>query len=117
MYLIGFMMVGSLVFQSIGKATESFVTSIARPVLFLLPLIFTLPRFIGFDGLMISFPISDFLTFLLTVVLLIPVIRQLQKSRRQLESGETQPVPEQLAGASRGGFQAARAIEEGSESK
>jgi putative MATE family efflux protein len=79
LYLIGFMMVGSLVFQSVGKATQSFVTAIARPFLFLIPMIFILPRFLQLDGVWLAFPIADALTFLLTFILLIPQIRELMK--------------------------------------
>lgn len=79
LYLIGFIMVGSLVFQSIGKATQSFITAISRPILFLIPLIFILPRFLQLDGVWWAFPISDGLTFLLTLALLIPQIRELRK--------------------------------------
>jgi putative MATE family efflux protein len=79
LYLIGFIMVGSLVFQSVGKATQSFVTAISRPFLFLIPMIFILPRFLQLDGVWLAFPIADALTFLLTFILLIPQIRELMK--------------------------------------
>jgi len=78
MPLIGFIMVGSLVFQSIGKAAKSFITATARPFLFLIPLIFILPRLLQLDGVWWAFPIADALTFTLTLVLLIPQIRALR---------------------------------------
>ena len=77
-WMIGFMMVGSLVFQSIGKAAQSFITSISRPALFLIPLIFILPHFWQLNGVWLAFPISDALSSLLTLVLLIPQIRELR---------------------------------------
>jgi Na+-driven multidrug efflux pump len=80
-------MVGSLVFQSIGKATQSFVTAISRPVLFLIPLIFTLPRVLQLDGVWWSFPIADALTVLLTLSLLIPQIRELRGMHSQQQVG------------------------------
>ena len=76
LYLIGFVMVGSLVFQSIGKAIQSFVTAISRPFLFLIPLIFILPQFLQLDGVWLAFPIADGLTFVLMLALLIPQIRE-----------------------------------------
>lgn len=79
LYLIGLMMVGSLVFQSIGKAKQSFVTAISRPFLFLIPLIFLLPRLFQLDGIWLAFPIADALTFILTLILLIPQIRTLRR--------------------------------------
>jgi putative MATE family efflux protein len=79
LYLIGFIMVGSLIFQSIGKAIQSFVTAISRPFLFLIPLIFTLPQFLQLDGVWLAFPIADGLTFILTFVLLVPQIREMKR--------------------------------------
>ena len=80
LYLTGFLIVGSLVFQSIGKATQSFITAISRSFFFLIPLIFILPQFLGLDGVWLAFPIADVLTFLLTLILLIPQIRELRRS-------------------------------------
>jgi len=82
LYMIGLMMVGSLVFQSIGKVVQSFITSIARPILFLIPLVFILPEFLGLDGVWLAFPISDGFTLLLTLLLLIPQIRELRRKHR-----------------------------------
>jgi putative MATE family efflux protein len=81
-YLIGFIMVGSLVFQAVGKATQAFVTAISRPFLFLIPLVFILPRFLGLDGVWLAFPIADGFTLLLTLMLLIPQIRELRRKDR-----------------------------------
>lgn len=82
LYMIGLMMVGSLVFQSIGKVVQSFITSIARPILFLIPLVFILPEFLGLDGVWLAFPISDGFTLLLTLLLLFPQIRELRRKHR-----------------------------------
>jgi putative MATE family efflux protein len=82
-YLIGFIMVGSVIFQAMGKAPQAFVTAIARPALFLLPLVFILPRYWQLDGVWLAFPITDVLTFVLVVVLLVPQLR----SFRRLKEG------------------------------
>jgi len=79
LYLVGFGMVGSLTFQSIGKATQSFITAVARPALFLIPLVFILPRFLQLDGVWLAFPIADALAVILILVLLIPQLRQFRK--------------------------------------
>jgi len=83
LYLIGFAMVGSLVFQSIGKATQSFVTAIARPVIFLIPLLLILPLFFQLDGVWLAFPIADGLTCILTFVLLLPQIKEFRRHAKQ----------------------------------
>jgi len=78
-YLIGFIIVGSTVFQAMGKAPQAFLTAIARPVLFLLPLVFILPKYWQLDGVWLAFPITDVLTFILVLVLIIPQIRAFRR--------------------------------------
>jgi putative MATE family efflux protein len=90
MYLIGVIMVGSLVFQSIGKALESFITAVSRPILFLIPLIFILPPLWQLDGVWWAFPMADGLTFLLVLGFLIPQLREL-RHKHQLMKLEAQP--------------------------
>ncbi|MCJ7426557.1 MAG: MATE family efflux transporter [Dehalococcoidales bacterium] len=91
LYMIGFIMVGSLVFQSIGKAVQSFVTAISRPFLFLIPLVLILPQFLGLEGVWLSFPIADGLTLLLTLMLLIPQIRELRRKDRLVRGRLIEP--------------------------
>jgi putative MATE family efflux protein len=93
--IIGMAMVGSASFQSLGKATQAFITALARPVVFLIPAVLVLPRFLQLDGVWYAFPAADFLTFLLTIVLTIPIFRQF---RRAATRGKT--PAKQLAGAS-----------------
>jgi len=83
-YLIGFIVVGSIVFQAIGKALQAFVTAIARPALFLLPLVFILPNYWHLDGVWLAFPITDALTSILVLVLLIPEIRMFRRNEARL---------------------------------
>ena len=85
MPIIGFMMVGNIIFQSIGKVVQSIVTSLARSVLFLVPMLFVLPHFWGIDGVWLAFPITDALTFLLTLTLLIPQLREFIRRSRSTD--------------------------------
>jgi putative MATE family efflux protein len=78
--LIGFFNVGQMVFPSVGKAMASFIIALARPVVFLIPLVIILPRFFQLDGVWLSFPGSDMLAALLVAVMLVPLIRRLKKS-------------------------------------
>ena len=59
--VIGFQMVVSNFFQSIGMARQSIFLSLTRQVLFLIPLLIILPRYWGMTGVWISMPISDFI--------------------------------------------------------
>ncbi len=90
LYIIGSMIVGSIVFQSMGKAVESFITAIARPALFLIPTILIMPRYMGIDGVWWAFPLTDGLTFIVTAALLIPQINQLRRAGKQVT--DRQPV-------------------------
>ena len=80
-YLIGFIIVGSIIFQAIGKAPQAFVTAVARPALFLLPLVFILPNYWQLDGVWLAFPITDALTSILVLVLLIREIKLFRESK------------------------------------
>jgi Na+-driven multidrug efflux pump len=84
-YLIGFVIVGSIVFQAIGKAAQAFITAIARPALFLLPLVFILPNYWQLDGVWLAFPITDALTSILVLMLLIPEIRTFRRNQLRQE--------------------------------
>jgi putative MATE family efflux protein len=79
LFLVGFSITSSIIFQSLGKAIESFITTISRPVLFLIPLLLILPGFLQLDGVWLSFPIADVLAFLLTLALIIPQIIRFRK--------------------------------------
>jgi putative MATE family efflux protein len=67
---VGLQMVTGGVFQALGKAREAFIMSMARQVLFLIPLLLLLPRFLGLDGIWIAFPLADILSFFLALLLI-----------------------------------------------
>jgi putative MATE family efflux protein len=78
--LAGLFNVGQMVFPAVGQAVASFVIALARPAAFMIPLVIVLPRFFQLDGVWLSFPGSDALSFLLVVAMLVPLIRRLRKS-------------------------------------
>ena len=57
--IIGFQMVTSNFFQSIGMAKKAIILSLSRQVLILIPCLLILPLFWGVDGVWYSMPISD----------------------------------------------------------
>lgn len=91
MYLIGLINIGATVFQSIGKALQAFLSTTTRSVLFLIPSILILPRFLGLDGVWWAFPITDFMTFVLVLGMLAPVWFELRRlnSKQKIKSKET----------------------------
>ncbi|MEE8419092.1 MAG: MATE family efflux transporter [Dehalococcoidales bacterium] len=86
-YLLGFQIIGSVLFQALGKPVPTFLTATSRQVLFLLPLVFILPNYLGIDGVWYSFPIADVLSTVMTLALMVPQIRDLRKeaSRQRLK--------------------------------
>ena len=86
LYFMGFVMVGSIVFQALGRARQSLVTSLSRPVFFFIPLVLILPYFFQLKGVWLAFPVSDFLTFLLILSFLIPEINRLRRAAREHQS-------------------------------
>ena len=79
MPLVGFQIVSSSFFQSIGFAAKSLIQSLSRQLIFLVPGIILLPRIWGLDGLWIAMPVSDVLAFILSLLLLIYQLRQLNR--------------------------------------
>ncbi|HPJ48332.1 MAG TPA: MATE family efflux transporter, partial [Synergistales bacterium] len=77
-FFAGYNKVGGSVFQALGKALPAFVVNSARPILFFIPLLMVMPRFLGINGVWLSFAVADMLSFLLTVLLLIPQTRALR---------------------------------------
>jgi putative MATE family efflux protein len=77
---MGLVMVGQLIFQAIGKATQSFITAFARPVLFLIPMVLIMSNLWQLDGVFLSFPASDILTLILIIVLISPILSQFRKA-------------------------------------
>lgn len=82
MYAVGFMNVGSVIFQSLGKAVPAFITALVRPAGFLIPSVFILTHFLKIKGVWLAFPVTDILSALLVMVFLIPTLRQLQKMKK-----------------------------------
>ena len=66
-------------FQSSRRAGIAILLSTSRQLLFLLPLLLILPGLLGVYGVWWSFPISDFISFLLAATFLIREFRRLGK--------------------------------------
>ncbi|MCQ2182046.1 MAG: MATE family efflux transporter [Bacteroidales bacterium] len=75
--VVGFGMASSNFFQSVGMVKKSIFLSLTRQLLFLLPVLYVLPRFIGQDGVWLSFPISDALNFLVALIMVVPLMKKL----------------------------------------
>ena len=77
--LIGFQVVVGGFFQYIGKAPLAIFVSLTRQLLFLLPLLWTLPRTLGAYGVWISMPIADSASILLAFILFVWQMRKIKR--------------------------------------
>jgi putative MATE family efflux protein len=68
--LIGFQMVSSAYFQSIGKPKKSIILAMTRQVLILIPFLLIFPNFWEITGVWASICVSDFLSVILAAILL-----------------------------------------------
>ena len=57
-------------FQSMGRAAIAIFLSLSRQLVFLLPALIFLPRFLGLDGVWISLPLADAVATVVTVFIL-----------------------------------------------
>jgi putative MATE family efflux protein len=85
--LMGIMMVGQTIFQALGKAVQALITSFVRPIVFLIPLVLVMSNLWQLNGVFLSFPASDLLTFFLVIGLSLPVIYQLRKLAATQKTG------------------------------
>ncbi|QEK13293.1 MATE family efflux transporter [Crassaminicella thermophila] len=74
--IIGVQIVGSALFQALGKAIPSLILTLLRQVLLFIPLLLILPRFFGLMGIWITYPISDFISTIVTSMI---VKREMEK--------------------------------------
>lgn len=81
--VIGFQIISTNFFQSIGKAKISMFLSLLRQVIILIPMLIILPKFFGLTGVWIAGPIADGTASLITGVFLIREFKKLNKLQRQ----------------------------------
>lgn len=77
-WMVGFQIITTTFFQSIGKAGQSIFLSLTRQVLFLIPMLLILPRYLGLDGIWASFPASDACATVVTAVMIAVQYRQMR---------------------------------------
>ena len=86
--LVGFGMATGNFFQCLGMVRKSIFLSLSRQLLFLLPLIYTLPLWLQETGVWVSFPISDILNIIISAILIIRLFRKFDR----LKDGENPDI-------------------------
>lgn len=85
-FLNGVQICSATFFPAIGKAGKGAILSFSKQVIFMIPLLLILPRFFGLDGVMYAQPATDFLSFLLAVVLMTMEFRKMPKENCLIET-------------------------------
>lgn len=86
--VVGMQMVVTNFFQCIGKVKVSIFLSLSRQLLFLIPLLYTLPLFFGVNGVWFSLPVSDFTAAIVAFVMMLTYMRKFKMQIKQSENGQ-----------------------------
>lgn len=79
-WMVGFQVVATNFFQSLGMAGKAVFLSLTRQIIFMIPLLLTLPRFFGLNGIWSCFPVSDLLATIVTAVMLVWQVRRIKQA-------------------------------------
>lgn len=79
-WMVGFQIVATNFFQSLGMAGKAVFLSLTRQIIFMIPMLLILPPILGLNGVWGCFPICDVLA---TIVATAMLIWQIKKIRRQ----------------------------------
>ena len=80
-FLVGWQMVSTNFFQSLGMVSKSIFLSLSRQLLFLVPLVYILPAMLGTMGVFLAFPCSDLIACITTFILIHNLFRKFRKLR------------------------------------
>ncbi len=69
--------------QAMGKAAASTMLSMVREIVFGVGFALILPAFFGLDGVLYSMPVSDVLTFVISVIVIISTYKQLNRLKHE----------------------------------
>ena len=83
--------------QSLGKAFMSTMISMLREVVFGVGLALVLPLFFGLDGVLYSMPLSDILTFIIAVIVIVKVFKELDEQQKCTEKRDMQRIDKILS--------------------
>lgn len=70
--------------QSLGKAITSTILSMVREVVFGVGFALVLPIFFGLDGVLYSMPVSDILTFIISLIVIVYTYKSLKPVKKEV---------------------------------
>lgn len=80
--------------QAMGRAVLSTVLSIVREVVFGVAFVLLLPQWFGLNGVLYSMPVSDVLTFIISIVLVVQIYKTLHRDYQKKQAA-LRPVEQQ----------------------
>lgn len=83
--IVGLQIVGSNLFQALGKPKKAAFLSLSRQFLLLIPALLILPRFFGLGGVFYAYPVSDIGATLITIMLLRREFADMSEKRREIK--------------------------------
>ena len=84
--VIGAQIVSSNYFQATGAPKKAAILGLSRQVLFLIPAILIMPKFLGLDGVWAAGPASDIFAAIITGILLIKDLKKLERKKEYIKS-------------------------------
>lgn len=85
--LVGFGITTSTLFQCLGMVSKSIFLSLSRQLIFLLPLIYSLPMWFQEKGVWMSFPIADTLSVVVSLVFVLRLFKKFDKLKDGQDAG------------------------------
>lgn len=79
LFLLGINTIGIGYFQTIGRANITAILNFLKQIVFMLGMLYILPKKYGVDGVWVSAPVTEFLTFLIVIWFIIFELKNLKK--------------------------------------
>ena len=73
----------SIFFQAVGKPIQAVIASMIRDIVCFIPLIVTLPVFLGIEGILFAAPIADFIAMIVAAALTVAFFKTLMKNHSE----------------------------------
>lgn len=82
-WMVGFQIVATNFFQSLGMAGKAVFLSLTRQIIFMIPLLFILPPHFGLNGVWSTFPICDCVSAVIAGAMLIWQLKHIKRMHAQ----------------------------------
>jgi len=90
--LVGVQIIGSGLYQALGKAWSSLFLALSRQLLFLIPFVFLFPLKWGQTGIWMAFPAADVLAAAVSIIMVYSMVKKLKSKNEFILEKQIQPV-------------------------